>query len=130
MLQEGELLIAGNVREIIACGPSTTAFGAEWRVGQDDIGFEQPDAHGGERIAQEQVAFDAVQHGVHQQQSVRVRYQLDTDKRLLALELLYLRGQVEEVIGALFDITISHDQETARAGCGVLDNFAWLWLYA
>src|SRR5215471_20486531 len=104
MLQEGELLVASDVSKIIACRPTTTTFGAEWWVGQDNIGFGQSDPHGGKRIAQEHVAFDAVEHGVHQQQSVRVRHQLNTDKRLLALELLCLSRQVEEVIGALFDI--------------------------
>src|SRR5262249_15434606 len=69
MLQEGELLVASDVSKIIACRPTTTTFGAEWWAGQDNIGFGQSDLHGGKRIAQEHVAFDAVEHGVHQQQS-------------------------------------------------------------
>src|SRR5262249_62316933 len=53
-----------------------------------------------------------------------VRHQLNANKCLLALELLCLCRQVEQLIGALFDVAIGHDQETARASGGVLPEFA------
>jgi hypothetical protein len=69
VLQEGQLFIAGGMREI--AGRATAAFGcAERRIGQYHIGSGQLRAGQAEGIAQMHhafvVAFHAVQQAVHQ----------------------------------------------------------------
>src|SRR5690606_40332629 len=83
-----------------------TRFSRDWssdvcssdlgRIGEHQVGLGKVLAVGREGITALDAAFNAVQHEVHQAQTVRVRHQLQSDECLVALEVRLRFGQLEQ----------------------------------
>lgn len=86
--------------------------------------FRERSACGREAVAQNDVALYVVEHRVHQRQPVRVLNRLHPVESFAPLELLLLKRQVEKAVGAPLDVAVGGDEETARAGRGVLHALA------
>ena len=56
--------------------------------------------------------------------------EFDGLKRLPPLKVLLLLGEVEQVVGPLFDVTVSLNQEAPCPGRRVLHDLTCLWLNA
>ncbi|MND55561.1 hypothetical protein D3C80_466490 [compost metagenome] len=134
VLQEGELLVAGLVGEIVAgiAGFAPLA-GAKGRVGEDDIDLGQGGTRLSQGIAEVDhplfIPFHAVQQAVHQGQATGIGHQLDPDKGFLLLETHLLQRQVVIVRLAL-DVLVGGDEKTGGAGGRILNHFPRLGLEA
>jgi len=66
VLEEGELLVGGGIGEVVAGGLAAALLGAEWRVGEDDVGLREIRAEGRQRVAELEVGCEVVEEGVHE----------------------------------------------------------------
>ena len=132
VLQKGQLLVAGDKRQVISRGAAAAFGGAKGRVAQHHVAVGQGAACAGQGVAQVHhalvVAFHAVQQAVHQRQAPGAGDQLHANEGVVALELALALGQVVEVVGAFFDGAVGRNQKAAGACGGVLHGFARLGL--
>ena len=131
VLDEGQLLVGrvGGDREVGSVRAPASLFGAEGRVGQDQVGLAQALAVWGQAVAQDQGALDAVQHHVHQGEALSVGHQLHADEGVVALKEPLGLAQGVEVVGRRFDVVVGGHQEARRAGRRVLDHLPGLGLH-
>lgn len=129
VLQEHQLLVAGRVNDVVARGAAAALLSAEGRIREDHVGFRQASASGTEGVAELDVALHAVQHQVHEREAVHVGHQLHAVERLLALEGLHARGQLEQVVRLGPDVAVGVDKEAAGAGGGILNQLFGLGLH-
>ena len=87
VLEEVELLVARRVGEVVARRALAALLRAERRIRQYDIIILEALAKVGQRVAEVDWAVDAVQHGVHEREAVRVMDELTAGKGFFRLKV-------------------------------------------
>ena len=129
MLEEVELLVARRVGEIVARRALAALLRAKRRIRQHDIVILEPLAEVGKRVAKEDWPFDAVQHGIHEREAVRVVNELTAGEGLLYLKVRHICREVGVVIRLGLDVLRGGDHEAERAAGGVVAKLAGLRLH-
>jgi len=71
-----------------------------------------------------------VEHGIHQREALDVGDELHSVEGLLALKVLSLLGEREEIVGTRADVAVGGDKKASRADGGILHELARLRLDA
>ena len=129
MLQEVQLLVARSEREVITRRALSTLLRAEGWVCQDHVIRLLARASRRERVAQLNLPLDAVQHRVHERQSVRVVHEFAPSESLLALEGLFLGAQVKVVVGLRLHVGVSGNHEPECPARRIVASLAGLRLH-
>ena len=126
MLQEIELLVAGGKGKVITGSPFPALLGAEWRIGQHKVIASHVLSQGGKGVAQGYLAFNAVQHGIHQSQTMGIVYQFTAAEGRIFLKSRHILGQLEIIIGPRPYIPICGYHKTKGAAGRVITAFTGL----
>jgi hypothetical protein len=70
-----------------------------------------------------------VQQQIHHAKPMRIRYKLGPYERVVALKEGFLLGQLEEIVGAILDITVNGDEKAGSASSRILNGLTGLRLY-
>ena len=129
MLEKVELLIACGESEVITGGSFSAFLCSKRRVGENQAVALHGLAHIGQRIAINNLAINAVEHGVHQRQTVRVMNKLAAGKGFLFFKAGGFSVQREKVIRLLSDILAGGDHKAESTASGIVAAFSGLWLH-
>ena len=115
VLKEVELLVARRVGEVVARRTLAALLRAERRIRQHDVVILEALAEVRERVTKVNRAVDAMQHGVHEREPVRVVDELAAGEGLLILEVCQFLSEVGVVVRHVPDVLRGGDHEAERA---------------
>ena len=115
VLEEVELLVARRVGEVVARRTLAALLRAERRIRQHDVVVLEALAEVRERVAKVNRAVDAVQHGVHEREAVRVVDELAAGEGFLDFKVGQFLSKVGVVVRHVPDVLRSGDHEAERA---------------
>ena len=125
VLEEVELLVARRVGKVVARRALAALLRAERRIRQHDVVILEALAEVRERVAKVNRAVDAVQHGVHEREPMRVVDELAAGEGFLDFEVGQLLGEVGVVVRHVPDVLRggNHEAERAAGRIGCLTTF-------
>ena len=126
VLEKVQLLVAGGEGEVIPCGTLAALLGAKGGIGEHQIEVAEHFARIGQRIRQQDLAVDPVEHGIHQRQTVGIVDQLTTGECLFPFKLRLVCIQIVKIIGVFFDIPMGGDHKAESAAGRVVAPLAGL----
>jgi len=115
VLEEVELFVAGLVGEVVAGGALAALFRAKGRVREHDVVARELFAKVREGVAEVDRPLDAVQHGVHEGEAVRVVYELTAGEGLLRLEPRLLHAEVAVVVSLTAHVLVRRNHKAEGA---------------
>ncbi len=126
VLEKHELLIARGIRDVVARPPAAALLRAEGRIGENHVRLRKPRPARAQRVAEDDVALDAVQHRVHERKALDVGNELHAVEGLALLKPLLRLGELEIVprIGA--NEAVGVDEKPAGAHRRILHVLARL----
>ena len=119
VLEEVQLLVARHVGEVVAGGALAAFFRAEGRIREDDVVAFEALAEVREGVAEVDGALDAVQHGVHEREAVRIVDELAAGEGFLYLEIRHVLGEGLIVVGMIAHVLVGGNHEAEGAAGGV-----------
>lgn len=123
------MFVGGGIGKIVAGGEAAAFFGAEGWVGEDEVGFGEVGSVGAEGVSEGDVGVEVVEHEVHEGEALDVGDEFHAVDGAVALEVLLVFFEFEEVVGFFADVAVGGNEEAAGAGGGVLDEFAGLGIH-
>ena len=98
VLEEIQLLVAGQEGQIITAGPLTAPLGAKGRIGQYHVIILQLLPFVGQGVPQGDFTFNIMEHSIHQCQSMSIVYQLTAGEGFIFFKFGHIRIQIIKII--------------------------------